>query len=402
MTSGISPGAERTPRFSTSVSANTRLRELVDRGARVLPLLVDRPTESGLDSDAPFAFGHVGRAGVAVDSIDDMRVLLSGIPLDRVSLSLEVDAAAAPLILLYELVAEEHGVPAARLRGSVRGDVLKEFIAPGGTCLFPPAPSMRLTRDVLRYCRTSLPRWNVLSVCGHDLAEAGADPAQEVAFTLANGIAYVRTAVSAGMNADTFVPGLTFCLSDGDSQSEVLAKFRAARRIWTRAMNEQFGPDRAGRTVLRLGGPAPRITPSPGGGRPWRRADASREIEAAAVALMDSIERLGGAVRAVERRFQRTVLPREGRPPGPYGGQAPCPEARAAHRGQGERLAKLRAWRVQSSVDDALARLEEAARGNDNVMFPMRSALAASATVGEICRTLRGVWGTYPPRGAHP
>ncbi|MFD9569481.1 methylmalonyl-CoA mutase family protein [Streptomyces sp. NPDC059982] len=402
MTPGISPATERTPRFSTSVSANARLRELVERGARILPLLVDRPTASGLDSDAPPALGHVGRAGVAVDSIDDMRVLLSGIPLDRVSLSLDVDAAAAPLILLYQLVAEEHGVPAARLRGSVRGDVLKEFITPGGTCLFPPAPAMRLTRDVLRYCRISLPRWDVLSVCGHDLAEAGADPAQEVAFALTNGIAYVRTAVSAGVNADTFVPGLTFCLSDGGSRTEVLAKFRAARRIWTRAVNEQFGPDRAGRTGPRPGGPSPGTAPPPRGGRPWRRADASREIEAAAVALMDSIERLGGAVRAVERRFQSTILPGNGHPPGPSGVEARGDEARAAHRGQSERLAKLRAWRVQSAVDDALARLAEAARGDGNVMFPMRSALAASATVGEICGTLRGVWGTHPTRAARP
>ncbi|MFJ6053822.1 methylmalonyl-CoA mutase family protein [Streptomyces sp. NPDC092307] len=392
MTSGISPAAERTTRFHTSAAANLRLRQLFDRGARVLPLLVDRPTASGLDSDTASAYGQVARAGVALDSIDDMRVLLGGIPLDKVSLSLSVDAAAAPLILLYQLVAEEHGVPAERLRGSVRNDVLKEFITPDGTCLFPPAPSMRLTRDLLRYCRTALPRWDVVSVCGHELAEAGADPAQEVAFALANGIAYVRTAVTAGV----FVPRLTFCLSGGGNQAEVLAKFRAARRIWARAMTEHFGPDLAGRAVLRRHVPSPWSLAATRTGRPWLRADASLEIETAALRLMHSIERIGGAVRAVECRFQSTALPPDSRVPGP-GVQAPGPEAHAAHLRQSERLAKLRAWRVQPSVDDALARLREAAEGDRNVMFPMRSALAASATVGEICETLRGVWGAYQP-----
>ncbi|CAM5643611.1 methylmalonyl-CoA mutase family protein [Streptomyces avidinii] len=395
MPSGTSPAADRTTRFHTSAAANVRLRRLVDRGARVLPLLVDRPTESGLDSDMPSAYGQVARTGVALDSIDDMRVLLSGIPLDKVALSLSVDAAAAPLILLYQLVAEEHGVPAERLRGSVRNDVLKEFITPDGTCLFPPGPSMRLTRDLLGYCRTALPRWDVVSVCGHELAEAGADPAQEVAFALANGIAYVRTAVTAGV----FVPRLTFCLSGSGNQAEVLAKFRAARRIWGRAMTEHFGPDLAGRAVLRCHVPPSWSVAAARTGRPWLRTDASQEIEASALRLMDSIERLGGAVRAVEYRFQSTALPPDSRPVGPSGVEAPGPEARATHLRQSERLAKLRAWRVQPTVDEALADLREAARGDRNVMLPMRAALAASATVGEICETLRGVWGTYqaPP-----
>ncbi|MEU6310061.1 methylmalonyl-CoA mutase family protein [Streptomyces sp. NPDC047014] len=393
MTSGTFPAAERTTRFHTSAAANIRLRRLAGSGARVLPLLVDRPTRAGLDSDAPSAYGQVGRTGVALDSIDDMRVLLSGIPLDKVSLSLPVDAAAAPLVLLYGLVAEERGVPAERLRGSVRNDVLKEFITPDGTCLFPPAPSMRLTRDLLRYCRTALPHWDVVSVCGHDLAEAGAGPAQEVAFALANGLAYVRTAVSAGV----FVPRVTFCLSGHGSQAGVQAKFRAARRLWARAMDEQFGPGVAAPAVLRRHVRAPWSVAAAGAARPWLRTDACQEIEAAALGLMNSIERLGGAVRAVESRFQSTALPPRGRPSGLPSAGAPGPEAHAAHLRQGERLAKLRAWRVQPSVDEALARLRRAARGDEDVMVPMRSALAASTTVGEICAALREVWGTYPP-----
>ncbi|MFD8610302.1 methylmalonyl-CoA mutase [Streptomyces sp. NPDC059631] len=226
--------------LGTAAESNARYRQLIANGTTGLSVAFDLPTQMGHDSDAPLARGEVGRVGVAVDSVEDMRVLFDGIPLDRVSTSMTINAPAAPLLLMYRLVAEEQGVAAEKLTGTVQNDVLKEYIA-RGTYIFPPEPSLRLTADVFRYCRAEMPRWNTISISGYHMAEAGASPAQEIAFTLADGIAYVRTAIAAGMDVDDFAPRLSFFFVARTTLLEEVAKFRAARRIWARVMREEFG-----------------------------------------------------------------------------------------------------------------------------------------------------------------
>jgi methylmalonyl-CoA mutase N-terminal domain/subunit len=194
----------------------------------------------GHDSDAPLAHGEVGKVGVAIDSVEDMKVLFGGIPLDKVSTSMTINAPAALLLLMYQLVGEEQGVPASQLTGTVQNDVLKEYIA-RGTYIFPPKPSLRLIADIFAYCKAEIPRWNTISISGYHMAEAGASPAQEIAFTLADGIEYVRTAVAAGMDVDDFAPRLSFFFVSRTTILEEVAKFRAARRIWARVMREEFG-----------------------------------------------------------------------------------------------------------------------------------------------------------------
>jgi methylmalonyl-CoA mutase N-terminal domain/subunit len=216
-----------------------------------LPVAFDLPTQMGHDSDAPIAHGEVGKVGVAIDSIDDMRVLFGGIPLDKVSTSMTINAPAAVLLLLYQLVAEEQGVPADKLTGTIQNDVLKEYIA-RGTYIFPPKPSLRLIADIFRYCRAEIPRWNTISISGYHMAEAGASPAQEIAFTLADGVEYVRTAVAAGMDVDDFAPRLSFFFVARTTLLEEVAKFRAARRIWARVMREEFGARNPKSLMLRF------------------------------------------------------------------------------------------------------------------------------------------------------
>lgn len=226
--------------FGTAVESNARYKELIAHGTTGLSVAFDLPTQMGHDSDAAIAHGEVGKVGVAVDSVDDMRVLFDGIPLDRVSTSMTINAPAALLLLMYQLVAEEQGVPAAELTGTVQNDVLKEYIA-RGTYIFPPGPSLRLVADIFRYCRTELPKWNTISISGYHMAEAGASPVQEIAFTLADGVEYVRTAVAAGMDVDDFAPRLSFFFVARTTLLEEVAKFRAARRIWARVMRDEFG-----------------------------------------------------------------------------------------------------------------------------------------------------------------
>ncbi|KKD10017.1 methylmalonyl-CoA mutase family protein, partial [Streptomyces sp. WM6391] len=211
----------------------------------------DLPTQMGHDSDAPIASGEVGKVGVAIDSIDDMRVLFGGIPLDKVSTSMTINAPASLLLLLYQLVAEEQGVSADKLTGTIQNDVLKEYIA-RGTYIFPPKPSLRLIADIFKYCRAEIPKWNTISISGYHMAEAGASPAQEIAFTLADGIEYVRTAVAAGMDVDDFAPRLSFFFVARTTILEEVAKFRAARRIWARVMKEEFGAKNPKSLMLRF------------------------------------------------------------------------------------------------------------------------------------------------------
>jgi methylmalonyl-CoA mutase N-terminal domain/subunit len=237
--------------FGTATESNARYRELIAHGTTGLSVAFDLPTQMGYDSDAPIAAGEVGKVGVAIDSIDDMRELFAGIPLDQVSTSMTINAPAAVLLLLYQLVAEEQGIPAVRLTGTIQNDVLKEYIA-RGTYIFPPAASLRLVGDTFAYCHDHLPRWNTISISGYHMAEAGATPAQEIAFTLTNGIAYVEAALAAGLAVDAFAPRLSFFFVSRTTLLEEVAKFRAARRIWAQLMRDHFGAREEKSMMLRF------------------------------------------------------------------------------------------------------------------------------------------------------
>ena len=226
--------------FGTAEATNQRFRFLLGAGQTGLSCAFDLPTQMGYDSDHPLAAGEVGRVGVAISTLDDMRRLLDAIPLDQVTTSMTINATAAILLLLYELVAEEQGVAAEALRGTIQNDPLKEYIA-RGTFIYPPRASMRLVTDTIAYCSERLPQWNTVSVSGYHLREAGATAAQELAFTLADGIAYVEAAVEAGQAVDEFAPRLSFFFNAHSDLFEEVAKFRAARRMWWRIMTEQFG-----------------------------------------------------------------------------------------------------------------------------------------------------------------
>jgi methylmalonyl-CoA mutase, N-terminal domain len=225
--------------FGTAAESNARYRELITHGTAGLSVAFDLPTQMGYNSDAPIATGEVGKVGVAIDSIEDMRALFAGIPLDKVSTSMTINAPAAVLLLLYQLVAEEQGISPAALSGTIQNDVLKEYIA-RGTYIFPPGPSLRLVSNTFAYCHDQLPRWNTISISGYHMAEAGATPAQEIAFTLSNGIAYVEAALAAGLAVDDFAPRLSFFFVSRSTLLEEVAKFRAARRIWAQLMRDQF------------------------------------------------------------------------------------------------------------------------------------------------------------------
>ncbi|GLF97709.1 acyl-CoA mutase large subunit family protein [Streptomyces yaizuensis] len=464
--------------FGTAAESNARYRRLIDHGTTGLSVAFDLPTQMGYDSDAPLAHGEVGRVGVAIDSVEDMRTLFDGIPLDRVSTSMTINAPAAPLLLLYELVAAEQGAAAGRLTGTVQNDILKEYIA-RGTYIFPPKPSLRLVADIFRYCRSELPQWNTISISGYHMAEAGATPAQEIAFTLANGVEYVRTALSAGMRVDEFAPRLSFFFVARTTLLEEIAKFRAARRIWARLMREEFGARDPRSTMLRfhtqtagvqltaqqpevnlvrvalqglaavLGGtqslhtnaydeaialPTERAarlalrtqqvlayetdvtaTVDPFAGS-YAVESLTDGVETAARELMDRIEALGGAVSAIEQGFQKGEIERSAYRIAQetesgervvvgvnrytldeeehYEPLRVDPDIEAR---QNERLARLRAGRDRRAVEGALGELRAAARGSANVLPPMKEALRARATVGEVCGTLRDEWGVYVP-----
>ncbi|MEU9458326.1 methylmalonyl-CoA mutase [Streptomyces sp. NPDC088394] len=467
--------------FGTATESNARYKQLIANGTTGLSVAFDLPTQMGHDSDAPIASGEVGKVGVAIDSIDDMRVLFDGIPLDRVSTSMTINAPAALLLLLYQLVGEEQGVPARKLTGTIQNDVLKEYIA-RGTYIFPPGPSLRLIADIFKYCRAEIPKWNTISISGYHMAEAGASPAQEIAFTLADGIEYVRTAVAAGMDVDDFAPRLSFFFVARTTILEEVAKFRAARRIWARVMREEFGAENPKSLMLRfhtqtagvqltaqqpevnlvrvavqglaavLGGTQSLHTnsfdeaialPTDKSARLALRTQQvlayetdvtatvdpfagsyvvetmTDEVEAAALELMAKVEDMGGAVSAIERGFQKSEIERSAYrialetdsaervvvgvnrfqldEEEPY---EPLRVDPAIEAEQAARLAKLRADRDQGAVDTALARLRKAAEGTENVLYPMKDALRARATVGEVCDALREVWGRYVPSDA--
>ena len=464
--------------FGTATESNARYHQLLRAGTMGLSVAFDLPTQMGYDSDDPIAHGEVGKVGVAIDSIEDMRTLFGGIPLDKVSTSMTINAPGSVLLLLYQLVAEENGVPGAALNGTIQNDILKEYIA-RGTYIFPPKPSLRLVADTFAYCRAEVPKWNTISISGYHMAEAGASPAQEVAFTLANGVEYVRAALAAGLAVDDFAPRLSFFFVARTTLLEEVAKFRAARRIWARLMRDEFGAKNPKSMMLRfhtqtagvqltaqqpevnlvrvavqglgavLGGTQSLHTnsfdeaialPTEKAARLALRTQQvlayetdltatvdpfagsyvveamTAEVEAAATELMDRVFDHGSAVDAIEAGFQKREIEQsayriaqeidsgvrvvvglnrfqidEEEPYEPLRGD---PAIEAA---QGERLARLRAERDSGAVERALAELRAAAEGGTNVLYPMKEALRARATVGEVCGTLREVWGIYRP-----
>src|SRR5579875_554063 len=226
--------------YASARESNARYRYLLSQGSTGLSMAFDLPTQLGLDSDDPRCLGEVGRTGVAIDTIEDMRTAFDGIPLDQVSTSMTINAPAAVLLLLYELVGEEQGVAPEKLRGTTQNDILKEYIA-RGNFIYPPEGAIRLTTDLFAYCNERIPRWNTISISGYHFREKGCSAVQEVAFTLANGIAYVRAALEAGLELDRFAPRLAFFFNGHNNVFQEVAKFRAARRMWARIMRERFG-----------------------------------------------------------------------------------------------------------------------------------------------------------------
>ena len=231
--------------FGTAQETNARFRHLLDAGQTGLSVAFDLPTQMGIDSDSPRAAGEVGRVGVAIDSVDDVATLLDGVPLDKVSTSMTINATASTLLAMYIVVAEERGVPRNAISGTIQNDILKEYIA-RGTYIYPPEPSLALIAETFRFCATEVPNWNPISISGYHMREAGATAVQELAFTFANGLAYVQRAIDAGLAIDRFAPRLSFFFACHNDLFEEVAKFRAARRIWARLMRDRFDASDAG------------------------------------------------------------------------------------------------------------------------------------------------------------
>jgi methylmalonyl-CoA mutase N-terminal domain/subunit len=467
--------------FGSAEETNARFRYLLERGQTGLSVAFDLPTQLGYDSDDARAEGEVGRTGVAIDSIADMELLFDAIPLGEVSTSMTINAPAALLLLLYELVAEEQGVPGDRLRGTVQNDILKEYCA-RGNYIFPPRPSMRITTDLFAYCHERLPRWNTISISGYHIREAGSTAVQELAFTLGNGIAYCQAAVDAGLSPDEFGARLSFFFNAHNHFFQEVAKFRAARRLWARIMRERFGAsnpkalalrfhaqtggstltaqqpennvvrvavqalsavcggaqsihtngfdealalptERSARVALRTqqllaheaGGTD---TADPLGGAYFIEA-LTEELETRAWELIEHVDELGGAVAAIEQGFVQHEIEEasyryaEGVESGRVvvvgvnrfveDEQEPIelhqldPEA---ERRQLERTARVRAERNADAAAAALEEIRRVARGDANLLVPMREALRVRCTIGEICNALREEFGTYDAQRA--
>src|SRR6266702_4726355 len=468
--------------FATAKESNERYHQLIAAGTTGLSVAFDLPTQMGYDSDAPIAQGEVGKVGVAIDSIGDMRELLQGIPLDRVSVSMTINAPAAVLLLLYQLVAEEQGISAGKLAGTIQNDILKEYIA-RGTYIYPPQPSLRLVADTFAYCRAEIPRWNTISISGYHMAEAGATAVQEIAFTLANAREYVRAAIASGLAVDEFGPRLSFFFVARTTLLEEIAKFRAARRIWAAIMRDEFGAADPRSQMLRfhaqtagvqltaqqpevnmarvtvqalaavLGGTqslhtnaydeaialptekAARLalrtqqvlayetdltsTADPLAGS-YAVESMTCDIEEAVGELLARVEELGGAVAAIERGFQKAEIERSAYHVARQidtGERVIVGVNRFTHaddehyqplrvdpaieQQQAERLAKLRAGRDSAEFKRRIDDVRHAADGTGNLLYPLREALRARATVGEVCDALRDAWGVYKPPDAY-
>ncbi len=462
--------------FSTAAETNKRFRYLLEQGQTGLSVAFDLPTQMGYDSDAPEAEGEVGRVGVPISSLADMETLVDGIPLGEVSTSMTINATAATLVALYVAAAERQGVDRSKVSGTVQNDILKEYIA-RGTWIYPPAPSMRLVTDVFEFGAKELPRWNTISISGYHMREAGATAAQELAFTLADAIAYVEAALARGMAIDDFAPRLSFFFAAWSELFEEVAKFRAARRMWSKIVRDRFGSTNprsmacrfhvqtAGssltaqsidnnvvRTTVQalaaiLGGAqslhtnsrdealslptedSVRLalrtqqilahesgvseTPDPLGGSYFVET-LTDELEAAADAYLEEIDAMGGTMRALEAGFQQRSIQesayrvqraidsgeqvvvgvnafRDERVAAPPT-QKIDPEAEAR---QVAGLRRVRAERDPAAWEATMRRLEDAARGTDNLLPPMIEAVKAYATVGEIANRLRAAWGVH-------
>jgi len=464
--------------FGTAAATNERFKFLLGAGQTGLSCAFDLPTQMGYDSDHPRAEGEVGKVGVAIDSMDDMRTLLADLPLDQVTTSMTINSTGSILLLMYQLVAEEQGVPSTAISGTIQNDLLKEYIA-RGTYIYPPKPSMRIITDIFGYCSANVPRWNTISISGYHIREAGSTAVQEIAFTIANGIAYVEAAIAAGLDVDDFAPRLSFFWNAHNNFFEEVAKFRASRRIWYRLMTERFGAKKESSKLLRfhtqtggstltaqqpetnvvrvalqtmaavMGGTqslhtngfdealslptehAARLalrtqqivgyesgivdTPDPLAGS-YLVESLTDEVERLACEYIDRIDAMGGAVEAIEAGFQmdeieqaayeyaksiddnervivgvnKFTLDDEPEP-------VVFPSDPQLEIGQKQRLAAYKANRDASAVGARLEDLKAAARGTDNLLHPMKEALRANATLGEISDALRDVFGIYHP-----
>ena len=467
--------------FGSASETNRRFKYLLEQGQTGLSVAFDLPTQIGYDSDDPLAEGEVGKVGVAIDTLADMETLFDGIPLAKVSTSMTINAPASILLAMYAVVAEKQGAPLDKLSGTIQNDILKEYVA-RGTYIFPPEPSMRLVTDLFAYCAESLPVWNSISISGYHIREAGSTAVQEVAFTLANGVAYVQAAKRAGLDVDTFGPRLSFFFNGHIDFLEEVAKFRAARRLWARLMRDRLGAkdprswmlrfhtQTAGssltaqqplnnvvRTALEalaavLGGAQSLHTNSfdealalpsedsvrvalrtqqiighesgvadsvdPLGGA-YLIESLTDRIEAEALRYIDEIDRLGGAVAAIEKgfvqkeiedsayRYQRLV--EEGRRTvvGVNAFQVedekmpPLLEVDPeVGRRQMATLSEVRAGRDAKAVTSSLEALREAAVATDAALMPrIVDAVRRYASLGEICHVLRGVFGEYAGAG---
>jgi methylmalonyl-CoA mutase N-terminal domain/subunit len=467
--------------FASAEESNERYRYLLSRGQTGLSVAFDLPTQLGYDSDDVHALGEVGRTGVAIDSLADMEILFDGIPLDEVSTSMTINAPASLLLLLYELVAEKQGVSGDKLRGTVQNDILKEYCA-RGNYIFPPRPSMRITTDLFAYCARELPSWNTISISGYHIREAGSTAVQELAFTLANGIAYCEAAVAAGLSPDEFGARLSFFFNAHNHFFQEVAKFRAARRLWARIMKERFHAtnpkalalrfhaqtggstltaqqpennivrvaiqalsaiaggaqslhtnafdealalptERSARIALRTqqilaqeGGTTD--TADPLGGAYFIES-LTTELEERAWELIEQIDERGGAVAAIEQGFMQGQIEEAAYAftTGLEAGErvivgvnefVEAEEERielqridpAAEERQLERLARVRAERNADDAARTLAEVRRVARTDENLLPPMKEALRAMCTIGEICNELRDEYGMFDAQRA--
>jgi len=461
--------------FASAEESNKRYRYLLEQGQTGLSIAFDLPTQIGYDSDHPLATGEVGKVGVAIDTLEDMETLFRDIPLDKVSTSMTINSTAPILLCIYAALARKQGVDTAALEGTIQNDVLKEYIA-RGTYIFPPAPSMRLITDIFAYCNSNLPRWNTISVSGYHIREAGSTAAQEVAFTLANGMAYVEAAIQAGLDTDIFAGRISFFFDSHNDLFEEVAKFRAARRLWARIMKERFKARDPRSMMLRfhtqtagctltaqqpynnivrvaiqalaavLGGTQSLhtnsfdeayATPSeeavtialrtqqllahessvgdvvdPLGGSYYVES-LTDALEHKASAYIEKIDKLGGAVKAIEQGYQQREIQENS-----YKQQKAVDDGSAVVVGvnkfiastakisgltridpgkealQKKRLHSVRQKRDNERCSRSLNGLSEVARGRGNVMPSILECVESYASVGEICDVLRKVFGT--------
>ncbi len=464
--------------FGSAESTNQRFKFLLEAGQTGLSCAFDLPTQMGYDSDHPRAEGEVGKVGVAIDSIDDMKLLLADLPLDKVTTSMTINSTAAILLLMYELVAEEQGVSAKAITGTIQNDLLKEYIA-RGTYVYPPRQSMRIITDIFAYCSDNIPKWNTISISGYHIREAGSTAVQEIAFTLANAIAYVQAAIDAGLDVDDFAPRLSFFWNGHNNFFEEVAKFRASRRMWYKIMTERFGAKKESSKLLRfhtqtggstltaqqplnnvvrvsvqalaavmggtqslhtngfdeaLGLPteqAARIalrtqqiigyesgvvdTPDPLAGSYFVES-LTDEVEKLAWEYIKRIDEMGGAVEAIEAGFQmdeidqaayeytksiddkeRTIVGVNSFTVDVESDPTVFPTDPQLEIGQVARLKAFKANRNQAEVKARLDDLRECARGTANLLYPMKEALRAHASLGEVSDALREVFGTFQP-----